>query len=98
MARYSRSAPWWWQSGVAFLSVLRPRLHDLAVEAHVLQPRLAVLLGGVLDAVVEEVLGFRQVLAVASPVNFLAEESPSKQNWATISDRGDATRLAGGVV
>jgi hypothetical protein len=41
--------------------VLRPRLHDLAVQPHVLQHRLAVLLGGVLDAVVEESFGFGEV-------------------------------------
>ena len=45
--------------------VLRPRLHDLAVQPHVLQHRLAVLLGGVLDAVVEEALGFGEVLGLA---------------------------------
>ena len=48
-----------------FAPVLRPRLHDLAVQPHVLQHRLAVLLGGVLDAVVEEALGFGEVLVLA---------------------------------
>ena len=42
-----------------------PGALNLAVEPHVLQHRLVVLLGGVLDEVVEEALGFGEVGGVA---------------------------------
>ena len=50
---------------MALRALLLPRLHDLAVQPHVLQHRLAAVLGGVLDAVVEEALGFGEVLVLA---------------------------------
>ena len=50
---------WWGRSASRLLPVLLPRLQDLAVQPDVLQHRLAVLLGGVLDKVVEEALAGR---------------------------------------
>ena len=66
--------PWWaplrrWYFGFLLFAhfplVLLPRLHDLAVEPHVLQHRPAVFLGGVLDDVVEQAPGLGEVLGLA---------------------------------